>query len=99
MHFLHPEVRAFLLLGKNLDQPILQINPQHYLPVEEGAAGDAYPHTDLPWHHHRMMLYYDGDEDADDHQADVHQYVVPIELVLRITGKIVDDPTLDDRLH
>jgi len=78
-----------------------QINLRRYLPIEERAAGDAYPHANLQRLHHRMMHHHNGDDVADDQGSDVNQHLVNPCLVLLdgISSKVVDDPTLKDWYH
>lgn len=76
-----------------------QINPQHYLSIEKGAASNAHSHANLQRHYHRLMHYYNGGDVAKDQGGDVNQHLVQLYLVPsgRISGEVVDDPTLKDR--
>lgn len=87
--------QLFFLPRKNFDQ----INPQHYLPIEEGAAGNADPHADVHRLQYRMVHHQNGDEITDDHKNDVDQHLAFLYLVLQvgISGEVVNDPTLNDR--
>jgi len=78
-----------------------QINLRRYLPIEERAAGDAYPHANLQRLHHRVMHHHNGDDVAYDQGSDVNQHLVQPCLVLLdgISSKVVDDPTLKDWYH
>lgn len=45
-----------------------------------------------------MVHYYNGDDTANDHYADVDHYLAHFHFILYsyISGEIVDDPTLQD---